>query len=298
MKENIEHIPVLKNEVITLLNPDKNQNFIDCTIGGGGHAKEILIKTAPQGVLLGIDLSKEALEETQKKLIDFKDRIIFLEQENFTNLENIVEKFNLRKINGILFDLGLSDYLLLQSGRGFSFRKNEILDMRFNPEVQKTTAADLLNNLRQEELQKIFWEFGEEFYGRKVAREIVKRRKNKKFETTTDLVSAILRAKPRKRKGAHPARKVFQALRISVNDELENLKIGLSAAVKILSKNGKIAVISFHSLEDRIVKNFFKEKAQQEIVRIITKKPVRPIEKEIKNNPKSRSAKLRVAEKI
>lgn len=298
MKEKIEHIPVMKDEIIEYLSPKENENFIDATVGGAGHAKIILEKTAPRGILLGLDLSGEALLAAKKKLAKFEDRIIFLSQENFANLKGEVKKFNFKNIKGALFDLGLSDYLLEESKRGFSFRRDEKLDMRFNPEVKKKTAADLLNTLSERELQKIFWELGEERYARRIARKIIRRRRTKKFETTTDLVGAVLRVKPKRKKGGHVARKVFQALRIAVNNELENLEKGLQSALKILAPGGRIAVISFHSLEDRIVKNFFKENHKQGVLKIITKKPLGPQEGEIRKNPKARSAKLRVAEKI
>ncbi len=304
-----EHVPVMRDEVIDYLAPKKNENFIDCTVGGAGHAKEILKRTAPKGRLLGIDLSLEALEAAKKNLKKFEGRVIFLAQGNFADLDKIVKKFNfcpntkdfgagVDKVTGVLFDLGLSDYLLEESGRGFSFRKEEPLDMRFDSGSRKKTAAELLNTLSEKELQRIFWEFGEERFARQVAREIVRRRRNKKFETTTDLVNAILKVKCRKRKGEHPARRVFQALRIAVNNELEALKKGLEAALKVLAPGGRLAVISFHSLEDRIVKNFFKDYHKQGALKIITKKPLTPREEEIRENPKSRSAKLRVAEKI
>lgn len=298
MNEKITHIPVMLKEVIGYLDPGSNENFIDATLGGGGHSKEILEKTGPAGILLGVDLSSEAIKEASNKLKDFKKRIIFIKRDNFADIENIVKELNFKDAKGILFDLGLSNYLLEKSNRGFSFRKEEILDMRFSEEMRGRTARDILNSYDERELAKIFWELGEERFARRIAREIVKRRKTKKFETTGDLVSAILKAKPRRRKGMHPARKVFQALRISVNNELSNLEKGILGAINILAPAGRIAVISFHSLEDRIVKNTFKDFAAKGVLKIITKKPITPSEEEVKENPKSRSGKLRVAEKV
>lgn len=296
------HTPVLLKEIIHFLNPRPNSNFIDCTLGGGGHSKEILEKIGPDGKLLGIDLDPKAIENFQQ-YVDGKGlrKRVILINDNFIELSDIVRKNVFRPVNGILFDLGFSSDELETSGRGFSFLKNEPLDMRFGS--QEATAADIVNNFELEELARIFREYGEEKDARKVARAIGEARRKTKIKTTEDLVSLIAIAKfgssniyPHHR--IHPATKVFQALRIAVNRELENLEKALSQAIEILEPKGRIAVVSFHSLEDRIVKVFFREQKQKGIVNILTKKPIVPSLEEIKINSRSRSAKLRVAEKV
>lgn len=303
MSKSFKHIPVLLKEVIHFLNPRPNSNFIDCTLGGGGHSKVILEKIGPNGKLLGIDLDPQAIESFQQYVADdqgLRKRVVLV-NDNFIELSDIVRKNAFGAVNGVLFDLGFSSDELETSGRGFSFLKKEPLDMRFGN--QETTAAYIVNNFQLEELVRIFREYGEERDARKVARTIGEARRKTKIKTTEDLVSIIAIAKfgssniyPYHR--IHPATKVFQALRIAVNRELGNLEKVLPQAIEILEPKGKIAIISFHSLEDRIVKVFFREQKQKGIVNILTKKPVVSSSEEIKINPRSRSAKLRVAEKI
>lgn len=296
------HISVLLKEIIYFLNPRPNQNFIDCTLGSGGHSKAILEKIAPNGRLLAIDFDSSAIDNFQQYVVGrgLGERVT-LTNDNFADLETIASKNNFSSVNGILLDLGFSSDELENSRRGFSFLKDEPLDMRFGD--GEVTAADILNCYRFEELTKIFQKYGEERDAAKIARLVCEARKKTKIKTTKELVNIIARAKfgseiiyPHHR--IHPATKVFQALRIAVNKELENLENVLPRALKILKHGGRMAVISFHSLEDRIVKKFFKEQKQIGALNILTKKPVTASEKEIMTNPRSRSAKLRVAEKI
>lgn len=284
------HKPVLLKEVIDYLNPQPNQNFIDCTIGGGGHSKVILEKIKPSGKILGIDLNREALEN----LKDLNNLILI--QDNFSNLKSIVEKNNFYPVNGILLDLGFSSDLLENSGRGFSFLRDEPLDMRFGLR-NDLTVEKIINQYQEEDLIKIFKEYGEERFSKRIAEEIIKERKKNNIKTTLQLVEIIKRVVPSyyQHSRIHFATRIFQALRIEVNNELNNLKKVLPKAIEILQPKGRIVVISFHSLEDRIVKRFFKEKKD---LKILTKKPITPSLEEIQENPRSRSAKLRAAEKI
>jgi len=274
------HTPVLKKEVLEYLDPKPNQNFIDATIGFGGHASAILEKTAPEGKVLGIEWDKDVFEKLEKR-----DRLIAV-NDSYANLKEVVEKHGFGPVDGILFDLGISSWDLEESGRGFSFQKDEPLDMRFNPEGNTLTAQKIVNTWQEREIAQILWEYGEERFSRVIARRIVQRRKESPIMTTFELKELIpKRIKPHR---------VFQGLRIAVNMELENLKAGLEQALEILGENGRIAVISFHSLEDRIVKNFFKDNNNLER---LTKKAIKPSDQELEKNYRSRSAKLRVAVK-
>ena len=307
-----QHEPVLVKEVIEYLAPKPNENFIDCTLGGGGHAKEILKMTSPNGKLLGIDLDAEAIKAAKENLQEFGQRVNLV-NDNYKNLKQIIYDSGFNQINGILLDLGLSSYELQDAARGFSFKGSDKLDMRFGQEG--LTASDILNNYKEEELARIFKEYGEERFSRQIAKEIVTERKHNKILKTDQLVSLIAKVyqhKPKPR-NINIATKVFQALRIEVNDELNNLKKVLPDALNVLAQGGRLAVISFHSLEDRIVKEFFKREAKECIcppeipvcicghqaqLKILTKKPIMPSLAEINNNPRSRSAKLRIAIKI
>ncbi len=285
------HIPVLLKEVIEILNPQKNENFIDCNLGEAGHTIEILKKTEPKGKILGIELDKKTIKKAKEKLIEFKDRVL-IENDNFKNLKRIVEKNDFKNVSGILFDLGMSSRSLEESGRGFSFLRNEPLLMNYGDDAL-VLAKDILNKWSEKDLEKIFREYGEERFSKRIAEEIARVRKEKQIKTTFDLVEIVKRVVPKKFHfmKIHPATKIFQAIRIEVNDELENLEIGLKMSLEILNSGGKIVVISFHSLEDRIVKNFFRDNKDK--LEIITKKPITPKEEEIKRNIRSRSAKLR-----
>jgi 16S rRNA (cytosine1402-N4)-methyltransferase len=290
------HIPVLQREIIDYLNPKPNENFIDCTIGEAGHTLAILERTEPEGKVLGIDQDPELIKNLKLKTKNFKNRIILV-QGNFRNLVEIAKREKFKSVSGILFDLGMSSWHLEESGRGFSFLKNEPLDMRYS--LQNPLRAEkIVNYWSERELERIFREFGEEKFSQKIAKEIVKKRKLNSIKTTSQLVKIIAEVVPKRYKFSriHFATRTFQALRIAVNDELNNLKEVLPQTLEILKAEGRVVVISFHSLEDRIVKNFFKEKVL--ILKILTKKPVTPTQKEIKINPRSRSSKLRVAQKL
>jgi len=289
------HVPVLLDEVLGYLQPKAGQNFIDCTIGGGGHSFKILSYTEPDGKILGIDLSPEAIEkiDNQRRILNLRERII-LANDNFANLEEIVERNSFSPVNGILLDLGLSSDLIESSGRGFSFMRDEILDMRFSPESSGLTAQEIINQYSEKTLREIFWRYGEEKYSSKIAREIVRIRRRRKIQTTAQL-SELIKDILGFRFHIKTLARVFQSLRIVVNRELENLQQALISSLDILSPSGRIVVLSYHSLEDRIVKRFFKE---DNAFKILTKKPITPDSEEIKKNPRSRSAKLRVAEKI
>jgi len=321
------HIPVLLNEVIEYLEPKPGENFIDCTIGGGGHAIKILEKTSPSGRLLGIDWDHEMLERLSLKLKVENPKLlnrVILTRGSFANLEKIARENNFTEVDGILFDLGMSSWHLEKSGRGFSFKKDELLDMRYgmkksqipNPKSQSDlTAEEVVNTWSEYEIEKILKEYGEEKFAKRIARAIIDSRKTKPIKTTFQLVDIVKKAVPHKYqyKKIHPATKTFQALRIAVNDELENFKKTLPQAVKLLRPKGRLTVISFHSLEDRIVKDFFRKESKDCICppeapictcghkrtfKIITKKPITPSREEIVSNPRARSAKLRVAERI
>jgi len=275
------HIPVLQKEVLEMLSPKPNENFIDCTIGEGGHGLAILEMIKPKGKILGID-QEIRLKKGDKRLI--------LVEDNFANLKSIVDNYKFYNIQGILFDLGMSSWHLEESGRGFSFKRPEPLDMRFSKE-NSLTAEKIVNYWSKPEIERILREYGEEKKALKIAQKIIELRGTLQIKTVPQLVKITDSL------GVSPQR-TFQALRIAVNDELNNLKKALPQAKELLNKGGRLAVISFHSLEDRIVKNFFKDYFQKGQLKILTKKPIIPSDEEIKNNPRSRSAKLRVVEKI
>lgn len=293
------HKPVLLAEVLNYLNPKENENFIDCTINGGGHSLEILKRIKPQGRILGIEWDEKVITQLRNKIEDNDRNNFVLVCDNYSNLKNIVEENSFSPINGILFDLGMSSWDIEASKRGFSFLKNEPLDMRYS-ESNSLTAVEIVNKWPEDKLADIFYKFGEEKRSRVIARNIVWARGKKPIETTIELADIIKRSMPSflRHSRIHPATKVFQALRIVVNDELGNLEKGLKAAIEVLLPRGRLAVISFHSLEDRIVKNFFREADKSGQVKIQTKKPVIAGEEEVASNPRARSAKLRVAIKI
>ncbi len=285
------HQPVLLDKVIDCLNPKPGENFVDCTIGQTGHAFAILKQIQPNGKVLGIDADSEAI-----KRIKSQEGLI-LAHGNFKDLKEIVQKKSFKPINGILFDLGLSSWQIEESGRGFSFRRDEPLLMNYDN--HELTAEIVINQWPEETLIEIFQKYGEEKYNRRIAKKIINERRVRPIKTTFQLLEIIKKAVPysKTRRGQinRVAARIFQALRITVNNELENLKQGLEQAVEILEPEGRLIVISFHSLEDRIVKNFFRE---NESLKILFKKPVMADEEEIKKNSRSRSAKLRVGIKI
>lgn len=281
------HKPVLSKEVLKYLAPRPNENFIDATIGEGGHALAILEKNKPKGRVLGIDQDPEIL-----KKIKFHQRLVLV-NDSYANLKKLVEKYKFGPVNGILFDLGMSSWHLEKSGRGFSFLRDEPLDMRYSPQANPLTAEIILNQWPEDKISRVLKEYGEERFAKRIAKAVIKERPVK---TTSQLVEIIRRAVPGKyRKGRiHFATRVFQALRITVNDELNNLKKVLPQAIEVLAFQGRIVIISFHSLEDRIVKNFFRDLSPEKL-NILTKKPITSTQEEIKINPRSRSAKLRAA---
>ncbi len=305
----MKHIPVLLNEVIDALQLKPGMRVIDGTLGDAGHAEKILEKIGPNGKLLGIDVDVEAVLRAKQYLYNFANQVIFV-RDNFVNLSKIAAEQKFNPVNGILLDLGWSSPQFEERGRGFSFAKpEEKLDMRYGVgrgtgDEERGTASELVNKLSEEELEKIFREYGEEKLSREIAKAVTEKRKTKVIEQVGDLVEVILsvyRTKLNTEKqvpwvgGLHPATKVFQALRIAVNDELGVIEKVLPQAIEVLAPGGRLAVITFHSLEDRIVKHFFKD---SKTITIITKKPIECSDEESNLNPRASSAKLRVVEKL
>lgn len=302
------HIPVLVERVLKALAVQPGGRYIDCTLGGGGHALAILEQSSPGGKLLGIDADPEAIKAATQRLEVYRDSTLLI-NENFVNLEAICYKYDFLPVHGILFDLGLSSLQLNSDSRGFSFQHRAPLDMRLNPN-QKLTAADIVNTYPEAQLAHLIKIYGEESYNRQIARQIVKERP---IKTSFELAQLIERA-IRGRKGRlHPATKTFQALRIAVNQELEHLESALRQAVSLLGFEGRLVVISYHSLEDRIVKQFMQRESKDCIcppsiptcvcghtasLRLISRKVITPSSSEVKTNPRSRSARLRIAERL
>ena len=288
------HQPVLLEKVIEYLNPKPGENFVDCTLGEAGHTKVILEKIAPNGRVLGIDIDLESIQR-----VKLEDRLILVHG-NFKDLKKIVQENRFEPVNGVLFDLGLSSWQIEESNRGFTFKKDEPLIMILNSK-QEVTAEEIINTWPEESLIEIFKNYGEEKYSRRIVRGIITQRKLTPIKTTFQLKEIVRKATPfsatRRGKTNRVLARIFQALRIVINDELESLKLGLNQALETIVPKGRIVVISFHSLEDRIVKNFFKDKEEQNQLKILTKKPVVSDEIEFSNNPRSRSAKLRAAMK-
>jgi len=273
------HTPVLLKEVIEGFNPEENQNYIDCTLGEGGHSLEILKHILPEGKLLGIDFDQRNIDFVRNRFNEagIEEKNFMLISDNFKNLKSIVEKNKFNNISGILFDLGLNSYFLDESKRGFSFRFNEFLDMRFDEKLV-VTAYDVVNTFSEDKIESILSELGEEGFSKNIAKEIVKSRKNQEIKTTYDLNEIVFKSTPKwyQHRKIHPSTKTFMALRIYVNQEIENLKTAISDACNLVSKNGRVAIISFHSLEDRIVKNYFKELVASKEFRVINKKTIIP----------------------
>lgn len=293
------HIPVLLEKVLEYLNPQRNENFIDCTVGNGGHTLAILERTAPKGKVLAIDWDPGAIQflKTQIPIRQLADsNRLVLKEGNFADIKEIARQEKFHPVHGILFDLGLSLDQLENSERGFSFQKDEALDMRYSQQ-NPVTAEKLLNYSSKAQLEHMLTEYGEEEFAKHIAEAIVQSRGQKHLQKTSQLARIVEETTPKwyHRKKIHPATKTFQALRIAVNNELEHIKQGLQGAADILSSNGKIAVISFHSLEDRIAKEFLKH---EPLLKPMNKKPITPSPAEIKRNPRARSAKLRVAMKL
>jgi 16S rRNA (cytosine1402-N4)-methyltransferase len=305
------HKPVMEAEVLEALKPEPGGRYADGTVGGAGHAETILAASSPTGWLFGCDRDGAAVEAARARLTKKFAGRFELQRGNFSEIAKRVERGS---CDGVLLDLGVSSPQLDSPARGFSFQQDGPLDMRMD-ERQALTAADLVNGASAEELAKIFWEFGGERQSRRFAKAIVYDRAKRKFETTRQLAELIERISPRSGKKTHPATKIFQALRIAVNDEIGSLKLGLEAAVEILKPGGRLAVITFHSLEDQVVKEFGRARSRDytfmggvdvpelrepcaPVLKWITRKAVASGEVELKENPRSRSAQLRVMEKI
>lgn len=307
------HKPVLLKEVLEALSPKPGGKYIDCTVGSGGHAKAILERIVPEGRLLGIDIDPEAIELSAQNLRQFGSNVNLVNAD-YAFLEEIAPQYGFEKVDGILFDLGIASFQLENGKRGFSFNIEGPLDMRYNPHQQSLTAAEVVNTYHPKELARILREFGEEPRAWRIAQEIAKARKARDIETTLELARIVEKVYGgREGFRIHPATRTLLALRIFINRELEKLELGLRQAIKLLASGGRIVVITFHSLEDRLVKRFFEEEAKNCIcppripqcvcghrasLKIITKKPIRTSEEEKEENPRSRSAKMRVAEKI
>lgn len=291
------HIPVLLDKAVEYMNIRPDGIYVDATVGAGGHARAILEKIR-SGKLIGIDCDERAIRETRKNLENHEGKLLLV-HENFLYLDKVLENLRIREVHGILFDIGMSSLQLEDGARGFSFRRDGPLDMRMDTR-NTLKASTIVNHYPQERLEKIFREYGEERNARKIARAIVRCRAARSIQTTLELAEIVLRVYPRKMRYAkiHPATKVFQALRIAVNRELEILPDALSKASDFLKRGGRIVVISFHSLEDRIVKQFMVSKQKQKVLKSLVRKPVVPDKKEIESNPRSRSAKLRAAVKL
>ena len=287
----IEHEPVLVQEVLEWLSVRPGGWYADGTVGLGGHSEAILRASSPDGFLFGFEWDEESLRQAEKRLSPFAGRFRLF-RANFAEMPQILAREGVQ-VEGILLDLGLSSFLLEGSGRGFSFLREEPLDMRMDTRL-RVTARDLINRLSYPQLVELLRNYGEEPRAARIARAIVEARRKKRIETSLELAQIVERAvRPRKR-GEHPATLTFQALRIAVNRELENLQHFLSRAPEILKPGGRLAIISFHSLEDRMVKRAFREDPR---LRVLTRKPVRPSEDEVRRNPRARSARLRVAER-
>jgi 16S rRNA (cytosine1402-N4)-methyltransferase len=293
-----QHIPVLVEEVMNLLRCEAHKTYVDATVGGGGHALEILKRTSPDGIVIGIDWDEEAIAKAKGALAPFGDRIKIL-RENFIRLPDLLEALNISEVDGILLDLGLSSLQLEKKERGFSLKGEGPLDMRMDQRMD-WTAADLLNGLSFQEVESTLREFGEERWAKRIAKALVHEREKKPIETTQELRQIVHRAIPRRfhSRKIDPATRTFQAFRVRVNEELENLRRVLGTGWTFLKRRGRICVISFHSLEDRMVKETFRRLDRDGVMRAITKKPITPSEEEQQRNPRSRSAKLRCAERV
>jgi 16S rRNA (cytosine1402-N4)-methyltransferase len=304
------HVPVLLEEVMMGLQPRPGGRFIDCTVGPGGHAAAILERISPSGKLLGIDADPEAIRISRDKLSSYGEAVTLV-NDNFINLEAISRKYHFHPVDGIHFDLGVSSMQLDTAERGFSFQLDAPLNMRFDA-MQDLTAADVVNTFSEQELAKLIQRYGEEHHSRRIARQIVQ---NRPISSTVELARLIEKASgaPARRSKIHPATRTFMALRIAVNSELQNLELALKQTLNLLGPGGRLTVISYHSLEDRIVKRFMREAASNCLcppgtvicrcghvptLKLISRKVIKPTSLETESNPRSRSAKLRIAERL
>ncbi len=309
-----KHIPVMLSEVVHYLNCKPGKIYADCTLGGSGHAGAILEKIIPDGILIGIDQDIDAIKNAKRKLKPYKLNI-HLFHDNFINLPKILSQLNITAVDGILLDLGISFHHLDSSGRGFSFRKDEPLDMRMNIESD-TTAEELINTMDEKSLAEIFFKYGEERYSRKIAKKIVNVRKKEKIKSSrqlSEIVCGAVSGKASSKRRIHPATRVFMAVRIAVNKELNMLNSFMETAFDLLKPEGRFCILSFHSLEDRIVKRKIKLMEgkcicppalprcvcnKTRVIRSLTKKVLRPTEEEVAANPMARSARMRAVEKL
>ena len=310
MEKEFKHYTVMLNEAVDAMECENGKIYVDCTLGGGGHSELILKRISPDGKLIAFDIDDDAINAAKKRLALYKNLVIV--KDSYVNVKEVLKSVGIEKITGgVLFDLGASYHQLTQQERGFSFSKEAPLDMRFNRDAE-FTAYDVVNNYKEEDLVRIFSEYGEEHFSKRIAKAIVAQRKVKKIETTTELAQLIVNSTPHIKSHIHPATRVFQAIRIEVNQELTNVKKALNEILDLLEVGGIISVISFHSLEDRVVKQFFKYHSERchcdknqmictcppPKLELVNKKPILASDMEIKENPPSRSAKLRVARKI
>ncbi len=292
------HIPVMLDEIIDYLNLSPGKTIVDATIGTGGHSKSIIEKIMPGGRLIGIDRDQESLAIAKERLSKYGNTCQFI-YGNFCDIDNILERLKIKRIGGILFDLGLSSFQLEDANRGFSFQQEGPLDMRLDRDSY-ISAYDLVNNLNEEEISSLLWNFGQERWHNRIAHLLVEERERQPIATTVQLANIVMRAMPKRYRyrhyRIHPATRTFLGMRIAVNRELETLETAINKTIEFLNKQGRICVISFHSLEDRIVKLSFRKAAQEGKIKIITPKPLTTTITEIETNPSSRSAKLRVAQ--
>jgi len=293
----MKHVPVLVKEAIEYLNIKPGAKIIDATISGGGHAKAILEKY-PDVKILGIEWDPIISEKLKVESEKFKDRLILV-NDSYVNLKNIVEKYGFEP-DGILFDFGLSSWHYEESGRGFSFKRNEMLDMRFNPEVQSESAIDVVNKSGEDELRELMSSLGEEQFAGNIAKNIVRARREKAIVMTKDLVRVIEESVPEwyKHRKIHFATKTFQALRVVVNDELGSIRKGLTAAIEVLKPGGRLVMIAFQGLENKVAKEVFKENQKEGIIEYAVKGTIKPTWEEQRSNPRARSAKMKVIEKV
>lgn len=298
--EGHDHLPVLVEEVLQFLDCRPDRIYVDGTVGSGGHSQKILERSSPTGTLIGLDWDEQAIERARKNLSLFEGRVT-LRKGNFKDLKSVLKSFSVPGADGILLDLGVSTEQLESRERGFSFRRDAPLDMRMSRETE-ITARDLVKNLPPPDLEALLREYGEERWARRIARNIVRRRQTAPIRTTGELVEAIEQSVPRSRGRIHPATRTFQALRISVNEELDNLRAFLDVAPDLLRPMGRLCIISYHSLEDRMVKNLFRHwsrggKGEEKPFALLTPKAIVPAAEEVSRNPRARSAKLRAVEK-
>jgi 16S rRNA (cytosine1402-N4)-methyltransferase len=293
------HTPVFLNEVLEIFDPQPGQMYVDATVNGGGHSRALADLVGDKGQVIGIDLDWDLIKKLRIRNEQERRKNIELVHGNYADLGQILEKLKISKINGILFDLGFSSYHIDKSRRGFSFLRDEPLDMRYDPTQNELTAEKIIHTWSEQAIADILQAYSEERYSRRIAARIVIERKRKRIATSAQLAAIIRSSIPhRALTHIHPATRTFQALRIAVNDELANIERAMGIAVEHLCLGGKIIIISFHSLEDRAVKHFFQKLRKERVLNLLTPKPIKPSIREIKINPRARSAKLRAALKM